>query len=163
MIVFITRHYTLIVFITRYYPPLHSQIMCFTFSRLYRSKCYPGSSFLCSARFVPCLHGIHGGRLLVPPEMSALLAILKQQFHGTIPTSAFTRNKQEPMSRTTSRRRCSSSTQTAPRPGENCSTSRATPHRLLHLSGNPVLESPKSLVLYQSLILMNKYASPCLF
>jgi hypothetical protein len=40
---------------------------------------------------------------------------------------------------------------------------RIAPHRPLHLSGNPVLESTKSLVLYQSLILMNKYASPCLF
>jgi hypothetical protein len=40
---------------------------------------------------------------------------------------------------------------------------RIAPHRPLHLSGNPVLESPKSLVLYQSLILMNKYASPFLF
>ena len=40
---------------------------------------------------------------------------------------------------------------------------RIAPHRPLHLSGNPVLESTKSLVLYQSLILMNKYASPWLF
>ncbi len=68
------------------------------------------------------------------------------------------------MSSTTSRRRCSSSTKISPKPGENCSPSRASPRRLLHLAGDPMLESPiRSLLLQQFLILMNKYASPCLF
>ena len=70
----------------------------------------------------------------------------------------------DPMSSTTSRRRCSSSTKIAPKPGENSSPSRASPRRLLHLAGDPVLESPiRSLLLQHSLILMYKYASPCLF
>ncbi len=68
------------------------------------------------------------------------------------------------MSSTISRTRCSSSTKVAPKPGENCSPSRASPRRLLHLAGDPVLESPiRSLLLQHSLILMYKYASPCLF
>ncbi len=59
----ITHHYTLLEFLTHHYTPLHSQIMCFTFS-------------------------------------------------------AFTGNMKEPVSSSTSRKRCSSSSQTAPKPNE---------------------------------------------
>ncbi len=87
---------------------------------------------------------------IVPPKMSTLLAILKRQLNDTKQASSFTGNMQDPMSSTTSRKRCSSSTKIAPKPGENCSPSRASPRELLQLAGYPMLESPiRSQLLHQ--------------